>query len=174
MYSGLLYCADCGEKLYYSSTNNYKQDQAYFFCSGYRRNSDVCSAHYIRERVVGQLVLESLQRLMGYVQVYEQKFVQEQMERFSLQKKFVSEQLRLRQTKLYLKPAVGFLSGHVALFPEPVQGNMGLTAFLSKLPVCQSAHRQMALPVGGHIGVAGGIPGAYIDLLTRRHLAADH
>ena len=48
-FSGLLYCADCGEKLYYSVTNNYKREQAYFFCSSYRKNSEFCSAHYIRE-----------------------------------------------------------------------------------------------------------------------------
>ena len=29
MFSGLLYCADCGEKLYYSVTNNYKREQAF-------------------------------------------------------------------------------------------------------------------------------------------------
>ncbi|MGN1094883.1 MAG: DUF4368 domain-containing protein [Eubacteriales bacterium] len=39
MFSGFLYCADCGEKLYYSVTNNYKREQAYFFCSAYRKNS---------------------------------------------------------------------------------------------------------------------------------------
>ncbi len=87
MFSGLLYCADCGEKLYYSCTNNYKREQAYFFCSSYRKNSSVCSAHYIRERTVEQLVLEGLQRLMWYIQVYEKKFAQEQMERFGLQEK---------------------------------------------------------------------------------------
>ena len=87
MFSGLLYCADCGEKLYYSSTNGYKREQAYFFCSSYRKNSSVCSAHYIRERVVEQLVLEGLQRLLWYVQVYEQKFAREQMERFGLHEK---------------------------------------------------------------------------------------
>lgn len=87
MFSGLLYCADCGEKLYYSSTNSYKREQAYFFCSSYRKNSSVCSAHYIRERTVEQLVLEGLQRLLWYVQVFEQKFAQEQVERFGLQEK---------------------------------------------------------------------------------------
>ena len=87
MFSGLLYCADCGEKLYYSSTNNYRREGAFFFCSSYRKNSKVCSAHYIRERVVEQLVLEGLQRLMWYIQVYEKKFAQEQMERFGLQEK---------------------------------------------------------------------------------------
>ena len=87
MFSGLLYCADCGEKLYYSSTNSYKREQAYFFCSSYRKNSSVCSAHYIRERTVEQLVLEGLQRLLWYVQAFEQKFAQEQVERFGLQAK---------------------------------------------------------------------------------------
>jgi hypothetical protein len=87
MFSGLLYCADCGSKLGYSATNNYKREQAFFFCSAYRSNSDVCSAHYIRESVVGQLVLEGLQRLLWYIQVYEKRFAQEQMERFGLQEK---------------------------------------------------------------------------------------
>ena len=87
MFSGLLYCADCGSKLGYSATNNYKREQAFFFCSGYRKNTDLCSAHYIRERVVEQLVLEGLQRLLWYVQVYEKQFAQEQMERFGLQEK---------------------------------------------------------------------------------------
>ena len=43
--------------------------------------------HYIRETVVEQLVLEGLQRLLWYVQVYEKQFAQEQMERFGLQEK---------------------------------------------------------------------------------------
>ncbi len=87
MFSGLLYCADCGSKLGYSATNNYKREQAYFFCSGYRKSTNLCSAHYIREKVVTQLVLEGLQRLLWYVQVYEKRFAQEQMERFGLQEK---------------------------------------------------------------------------------------
>lgn len=87
MFSGLLYCADCGSKLGYSATNNYKREQAFFFCSAYRSNSDVCSAHFIREKVIGELVLEGLQRLLWYIQVYEKRFAQEQMERFGLQEK---------------------------------------------------------------------------------------
>ena len=73
-FSGLLYCADCGEKLYYSVTNNYKREQAYFFCSSYRKNSEICSAHYIREKVVEQIVLESMQRILLNVQAFEKEF----------------------------------------------------------------------------------------------------
>ena len=87
MFSGLLYCADCGSKLGYSATNNYKREQAFFFCSAYRSNSDICSAHYIREKVIEELVLDGLQRLLWYIEVYETRFAQEQMERFGLQEK---------------------------------------------------------------------------------------
>ena len=95
MFSGLLYCANCGEKLYYSVTNNYKREQAYFFCSAYRKNSDVCSAHYIREKVVEQLVLESMQRVLWYVQSYEKLFAQRQLAEFGeKQKKELAEKRR--------------------------------------------------------------------------------
>lgn len=57
MFSGMLYCADCGEKLYYSATNNYKREGAYFFCSSYRKDTEICSSHYIREKVVEDAVL---------------------------------------------------------------------------------------------------------------------
>ena len=87
MFSGLLYCADCGEKLYYSVTNNYKREQAYFFCSSYRKNSDVCSAHYIREKVIESLVLENMQRVLWYVQTYEKLFAQKQLEEYGEKKK---------------------------------------------------------------------------------------
>ena len=86
-FSGLLYCADCGEKLYYSFSNNYKREQAYFFCSSYRKNSDACSAHYIREKVVEQLVLESMQRIMLNVQVFEKEFARKQMACYTEDKK---------------------------------------------------------------------------------------
>ena len=85
--AGMLYCADCGEKLYYSVTNNYKREQAYFFCSSYRKNSEVCSAHYIREKVVEQIVLESMQRILLNVQAFEKEFARKQMDCYTEDKK---------------------------------------------------------------------------------------
>jgi len=87
MFSGLLFCADCGEKLYYNTFKSDVRKRPYFCCSTYRLHSDECSAHFIQEPTVEKLVLEGLQRLLWYVQVFEQKFAQEQMERFGLQEK---------------------------------------------------------------------------------------
>ena len=78
MFSGMLYCEDCGKKLYYCTTNN-KKVQSYFICSSFRKNTDVCSSHYIREKVINELVLESMKRVLWYVQCYETQFAKEQM-----------------------------------------------------------------------------------------------
>ena len=86
-FSGLLYCADCEEKLYYSVTNNYKREQAFFFCSAYRKSSDECSAHFIREKVVMETVLESMRRILLNVQAFEKEFARKQMECYSEDKK---------------------------------------------------------------------------------------
>ena len=86
-FSGLLYCADCEEKLYYSVTNNYTREQAFFFCSAYRKSSDECSAHFIREKVVMETVLESMRRILLNVQAFEKEFARKQMECYSEDKK---------------------------------------------------------------------------------------
>lgn len=59
------------------------------------KNPDVCSAHYIREKVVEQLVLESMQRVLWYVQSYEKLFAQRQLAEFGeKQKKELTEKRR--------------------------------------------------------------------------------
>ncbi|MBQ6076315.1 MAG: DUF4368 domain-containing protein, partial [Lachnospiraceae bacterium] len=64
-----------------------RRSGAYFFCSSFRRNSEVCSAHYIREKVVYDLVLESMQRVLRNVQFCEREFIRKQMECYSEDKK---------------------------------------------------------------------------------------
>ena len=98
VFSGLLYCADCGEKLYYSVTNNYRREGAYFFCSSYRKNTANCSAHYIREKVLYELVLESLKRVLSYVQIFENQFVRAQLERSGEEQK---KEIARRRRELY-------------------------------------------------------------------------
>ena len=52
MFSGLLFCADCGEKLYYNTFKSAVRKRPYFCCSSYRPHSDECSAHFIQEPTV--------------------------------------------------------------------------------------------------------------------------
>ncbi len=79
LFSGLLYCADCGSKLgFHSATNNgYVTDN--YICNKYRnsRGVIVCSSHYIRESVLESLVLENLRSVIAFARDYEDEFVQQ-------------------------------------------------------------------------------------------------
>ena len=73
--TGLLYCADCGAKLYFCTCNTYKDDsQNHFVCSNYKSNTGSCKIHYIREQVLYRIVLETIQRTLTYVRMFRKDF----------------------------------------------------------------------------------------------------
>ena len=75
IFSGLLYCADCGAKLYFCTCNTYKDDsQNHFVCSNYKSNTGSCKIHYIREQVLYRIVLETIQRTLIYVRLFRKDF----------------------------------------------------------------------------------------------------
>lgn len=75
MFSGLLYCADCGAKLYFCTCNTYKDNsQNHFVCSNYKSNTGSCKIHYIREQVLYRIVLETIQRTLTYVRMFRMDF----------------------------------------------------------------------------------------------------
>ena len=76
MFSGLVYCSDCGEKLYYGATNNYRTEGSFFDCSLHWKHKDKCGTHYIREKVQQQLVLQHIQLVTGYIYRHEAHFRQ--------------------------------------------------------------------------------------------------
>ena len=74
-FSGLVYCADCGEKLYYGATNNGKREGAFFECSLHWKHKDKCEAHFIRESVLERLVLKHIQLVTEHILKYRQHFI---------------------------------------------------------------------------------------------------
>ena len=57
LFSGLLYCADCGGKLHFATCKSFEGKQDHYVCSKYKSGRGDCSAHYIREDVLRELVL---------------------------------------------------------------------------------------------------------------------
>ena len=76
MFSGLLFCADCGGKMYLCRANHFKPEQEYYLCSTYRKDRTLCSTHSIRRVVLEKIVLRNLREAIQYVTQYEDDFVQ--------------------------------------------------------------------------------------------------
>ncbi len=75
LFSGIAYCADCGEKMYYCTTNDFEERQDHFVCSTSRKKGrDQCGTHFIRAVVLEKGVLMYLQRLLWYISECEDIF----------------------------------------------------------------------------------------------------
>ena len=78
IFSGLLYCADCGAKLYFCTSRAYKDSsQEHFVCSNYKSNTGSCSIHFIREQVLYKQILLCIQQSLTYVRLFQEDFRQE-------------------------------------------------------------------------------------------------
>ena len=75
MFSGLVFCSDCGEKLYYGATNNGKVEGAFFDCSLHWKHKDKCGTHFIRESVLNRMVLRHIQLVTGYILHHREHFI---------------------------------------------------------------------------------------------------
>ena len=60
MFSGLLYCADCGSKLHFATGKNMTPQQDCYRCSRYKSNTGDCTMHFIREETLKLFVLQRI------------------------------------------------------------------------------------------------------------------
>ena len=75
MFSGIAYCADCGEKLYYCTTKYFESRQDHFVCSTSRKKgAETCGSHFIRAVILEEGVLEHLKFVIEYIELYEDIF----------------------------------------------------------------------------------------------------
>ena len=78
IFSGMLFCADCGYKMTFQAGVGTPERKHAYLCGKYRnraRTGDVCTTHYIRKTVLKELVLADMQRVMTYAKEHEQEFV---------------------------------------------------------------------------------------------------
>ena len=79
IFSGLLFCGDCGYKMYLMRGAKTLERKHAYTCGNYRnraRNDFVCTTHYIRKSILSEIVLADLQRVLSYVKEHEQDFIQ--------------------------------------------------------------------------------------------------
>ena len=79
IFSGLLFCNDCGKKMYFQSPVVDLKAKDTYRCSSYKHDTSACTSHYIKDEVLQILVLENIQKVVSYIKNYEDLFIQEQL-----------------------------------------------------------------------------------------------
>lgn len=82
--TGLLYCADCGEKMYNhrsrGGTKNNPYPSDFFDCSAYtlahQKRTHACRSHYIRTKAVRELILETIRAASAFAISNQEAFIE--------------------------------------------------------------------------------------------------
>lgn len=99
--TGLMYCADCGSKMYVHRTNNYK-NIPYYVCSNYKKVpcGTLCpSAHRIKAEVVLNLIQETLKDIKNYLDEDNEAFIHSIQNEMEEKEKAHIEKKKIRLTE---------------------------------------------------------------------------
>ncbi len=133
IFSGLLFCGECGYKMYLQQGTGTPERKHGYTCGRYRnrkRTGEICTGHYIRKSVVKEIVLSDLQRVISFVKDREKDFITAASEYNALKtKKAMAQQkkelekaekrideLNILFRKLYEDNALGKLSNEQFIF----------------------------------------------------------
>ena len=75
LFSGILFCADCGSVLYQQRYQNATRKQDCYICGSYKKRTRDCTAHFIRTDLLTAGVLSNLRQVTEYAARHESRFV---------------------------------------------------------------------------------------------------
>lgn len=102
LFSGLIFCADCGSKLHFATCKRFDSTQDHYRCSKYKSNTGTCSAHFIREEVLKQIVLSQIFQITAmmydnaadFFDIVARQHISEQEKEIKVKKKELSKMQR--------------------------------------------------------------------------------
>lgn len=123
MFSGLLYCADCGGLL---TIQRYKKNHDYdhFYCSTYRKKKKgLCTPHRIRVNALKEVILQDLRKTCEYVAFHEKEFIENYLKSTTAeqQKAQAKAKSELSKTNARIEEINGIIR---KLYEDNVKGKM--------------------------------------------------
>ncbi len=75
LFSGILFCADCGSVMYQQRYQTDKRRQDCYICGSYKKRTADCTAHFIRTDLLTAGVTENLRKVTSYAAKHEARFM---------------------------------------------------------------------------------------------------
>ena len=75
LFSGILFCADCGSVMYQQRYQTDKRKQDCYICGRYKKRTADCTAHFIRTDLLTAGVLSNLRKVTSYAAKHEARFM---------------------------------------------------------------------------------------------------
>ncbi len=146
LFSGLLFCADCGSKLHFAVGSRCDGKQDHYVCANYKSNRGSCSAHYIREEVLQELVLERIRAVNEYIRRDLEGFEEEwlQCRRNDHEKSIQEDRKRLEQSKKRLTDLDVIIS---RLYEDSVLGNLSVERYKKMSADYEAEQKQLKLEI---------------------------
>lgn len=73
-FAGYVYCGECGKRLYLHRGKTIKPKNNHFQCGGFQSRTTDCTAHYIRESVLEEIVLTDLRKMTALAREQPEEF----------------------------------------------------------------------------------------------------
>ena len=145
-FSGLVFCADCKQKLYYSTTKYFEKRQDFFICSTHRANKDKCSGHYIRAVVLEDLVWNHMKEVISYVTRHEAHFRVEMEQKLRLQSE---ETIRVYKKRLaQAEKRIGELDRlFIKIYEDNAKGNLSDERFAMMSKTYEDEQAQLKVEI---------------------------
>ena len=75
LFSGILFCADCGSVMYQQRYQTDKRKQDCYICGSYKKRTADCTAHFIRTDLLTAGVLSNLRKVTSYAAKHAARFM---------------------------------------------------------------------------------------------------
>ena len=75
LFSGLVFCADCGSVMYQQRYDTPTRKQDCYICGSYKKRTSDCTAHFIRTDLLTEGVTSNLRAITSYAAKHEAQFV---------------------------------------------------------------------------------------------------
>ena len=75
LFSGILFCADCGSVMYQQRYQTDKRKQDCYICGSYKKRTADCTAHFIRTDLLTAGVRSNLRKVTSYAAKHEARFM---------------------------------------------------------------------------------------------------